>query len=126
MQVHFKVSEGVQAALWLSNAPVESTGPCVMRTNAGCITAAPTVREPNTLNHRVTLTVQGEMLHAGAVLTIDGILARSPMETRCSPELLAAIQELGELATGEITAYLTAGRAVDGGTLEIKDESEET
>jgi len=133
MLIHFKISQGVPAAAWLStcgrieptDAPIGTTSPCDRCTNANCIKTAHALREPDALNHRVTLTVRGEMLHAGAPLSLDGILTRSPMETRCSPELLASIQELGELATSEITAYLTRGCAVNDCTLGIEDEDEE-
>ena len=103
-----------------TDVPIGTTSPCDRCTNANCIKTAHALREPDALNHRVTLTVRGEMLHAGAPPSLDGILTRSPMETRCSPELLASIQELGELATSEITAYLTRGCAVNDCTLRSK------
>ena len=132
MRIHFKISAGVPAATWLStcghveptDAPIGTARPCGRCTNVGCVQAVHAIREPDALNHRVTLTIWGEMLHAGAVLTIEGILTRSTMETCCSPDLFASIQELGDLATSKITAHLTTGRAVDGCTLEIEDEDE--
>lgn len=130
MLVHVKISEGVPAALWLSTcghlAPTLSTvgtvRSCTRCEKTWCIEVAHAVRDPEALNHHVELAVIGEMLQAGAPLTMSGILTRSPLETRCSPELLAALQDLGDLATNEITAYLTAGRAVDGCTLVIEDD----
>lgn len=83
------------------------------------------LRKPDALNHRVTLTVWEEMLHAGAALTLGGILTRSSTETCCSPALLASIQELGDLATSEITAHLTKGPAVNDSTLNVEDKLED-
>lgn len=133
MRVHFKISAGVPAATWLStcghveptDVPIGTTRLCNQCPGAGCVQVVHAIREPDALNHRVTLTVWGERLHAGATLTLGGILTRSPMETCCSPALLASIQELGDLATSEITAHLTRGPAVDDSTLDIEDELED-
>lgn len=133
MRVHFQVSDGVPAAQWVATicghteptmATVGDKERCAMCANPGCVAVAHAVREVDALNHEVTLTVRGEMLHMGEAI-IDGVITRSPMETRCSPELLAQIRDLGDLAASEITANLTAGREADGDTLEIEDEPDD-
>lgn len=140
MLIHFQVSEGVPAGSWLTTcghleltvAPIGSVEACALCSKEGCIAVVHALREQGSLNHRVTLTAQGALLHRGA--KIEGIITMRPEadgrlgtccaapEAWCSPELLAGVRDLGELASSEILASLTAGRGADGDILEIDDE----